>query len=58
MTRTLPCPTCQHIHPEGIGAQICGCRDCDLLHCDIPFEYLAPEFQERLRELRAQQVPA
>jgi hypothetical protein len=52
----FPCPTCGHLHPSGVGAAICGCHDCFLLwQTNIRFEHLAPQFQQRLTELREMQ---
>lgn len=32
-TSTIHCP-CGHLHPNGIGATMCGCKDCHLLTMD------------------------
>lgn len=51
-----PCPTCRHMHPMGAMAGFCGCHDCYLLwQTTVRYEHMAPEFQERLRELRRMQ---
>lgn len=53
----MTCPMCGHCHPGGIGADWCGCSDCGLLWTSIPFEHLAPEYQNRLTKLREEVRP-
>ena len=48
------CPTCRHAHPKGLGLLVCGCRDCSILFGSVAYEWLAPPYQERYRELHAQ----
>lgn len=46
----MKCPTCGHIHPNGIGAKSCMCSDCMLIWFDEP-KLLAPNFYKRRKML-------
>lgn len=47
---TISCPGCGHLHPNGIGVSMCGCRDCLIL--SMRPEVLGDEARARLAELR------
>ncbi len=51
------CPTCKHMHPEGVGLFLCGCKDCFLLFGDVPFAHMGEEAQARVLALHAQMKP-
>lgn len=53
-SRDTQCP-CGHVHPGGLGAGWCTCKDCFLIWCAPPRDLLAPEYRERLAELMAAQ---
>ena len=47
----VKCPTCGHIHPNGLGIAYCLCRDCGLLsHTGFLSEKMAKRKRMLLRK--------